>query len=101
MGGALFLGTNLTMTVIKIVENKYGSRPVARISEGGLHECVHICMHKHARLVGLGAYSSRKFLEMRCSEIASETKCRAVVAVWLAEYCIQFLVVLICICQAR
>ena len=29
-------------------------------------------MHKHGRVGGLGACSPRKFLEIRCSEIASE-----------------------------
>ena len=36
------------------------------------------------------------FREIRCSEIASEViwdRSRAVVAIWLVEYCIQFLAV--------
>ena len=43
------------------------------------------------------ACSSRKFLENRCSEIASEAilgqKQSGSIATWLAEYCIQFLTV--------
>ena len=60
-----------------------------------------VCMHKHARLGGVGTCFPRKILEMRCSEIASEAiwdKTRAVVATWLMKYCIQFLPVHICIC---
>ena len=38
---------------------------------------VYVCMH--GRLGGLGACSPRKFLEIRCSEIASEAILRAVI----------------------
>ena len=33
---------------------------------------VHVCMHKHARLGGLGACAPKKFFEIRCPKIASE-----------------------------
>ena len=33
---------------------------------------MNVCMHKDARLGGLGACSPRKILEIRCSEVASE-----------------------------
>ena len=33
---------------------------------------MYVWLHKHARLRGLGACSPRKFLEIRCSEMASE-----------------------------
>ena len=33
---------------------------------------LYVCMHKHARVGGLGACSPRKFLEIRSSEVASE-----------------------------
>ena len=63
---------------------------------------VYVCMPKVCKTRGgLGACSPRKILEIRCSEIPSEAiwdKTRAVVATWLAEYCIQFLAVHICIC---
>ena len=55
----------------------------------------------HMDLRGVGACSPRKILETRCSEIASETiwdKARAVVPTCLAEYCIQFFAVHVCIC---
>ena len=39
---------------------------------------VYLCMYKHAckhaRLGGLGVCSPRKFLDIRCSEIASEDR---------------------------
>ena len=64
--------------------------------------CMYACMHKHARLGGSGACSPRKILEIRCSEIAPETiwdKTRAIVTTWLAEYCIKFLAVHVCIAK--
>ena len=65
---------------------------------------VHVCIMymyacKHRRLGGSGCYP-RKCLEIRCSEIASEViwdRSRTVVATWLAEDCIQFSAVHICI----
>ena len=54
--------------------NNAKCRPIARIIRRGATwvSDVYVCMHKHARLGGLGAYSPRKFLGIRCSEIASE-----------------------------
>ena len=46
------------------------------------------------------ASSPRKFLEIRCTEIASEAilgQNTAIIATWLAEYCIQILAVDVCI----
>ena len=78
--------------------------PEPGFSEGGLHECGHVCMHKHARLGGIGGMLTQEicknFLKLDVLRPFWD-KNRAVVAVWLAEYCIQFLAVLICICQAR
>ena len=42
------------------------------MSKGGLHELLHIWMYEYARLGGSGGMPPRKFLEIRCSEIASE-----------------------------
>ena len=63
------------------------------------------CMYNNARLGGSGGMLPHEFfLEIICSEIASEAiwdRSRAVVAVyatWLAECCIQFLNVHVCIC---
>ena len=49
-------------------------RPVARIFRRGVAGvcCMHVCMQKHAIVVGLGTSCPRKFLENRCSEVASE-----------------------------
>ena len=48
-------------------------------------------------------HSPPEIFKIRCSEIASDAVCersRAVVATWLAEYCIQFLAVHVWICYA-
>ena len=47
-----------------------GNRPVVRIFRRGVTWMSDL--HKHARLVGSGGMLPRKFLETRCSEIASE-----------------------------
>ena len=36
---------------------------------------LYVCMYKHAKVRGPGACSPRKFLEIRCSKIASEQSC--------------------------
>ena len=62
---------------------------------------LYVCMHKYARLGGLGACFPRKFLEVRSSEIASEAilgQEQSHNSYMLAEYCIQFLAVHVCIC---
>ena len=52
---------------------------------------------------GLGAGSPRKFLENRCSEIASKAtsgqKQSRSSYTWFVQYCIQLLALLVCICQ--
>ena len=72
-------------------------RPVARIFRRGVTWMSDLRKHACKTRGGLGACSPRKFFEIRCSEIASEAifghRSTAVVAIWLAEYCIQFLAV--------
>ena len=61
-----------------------------------------VCMHKHVRVGGSVGCPPRKFLEIRCSEIASEAilgQKQNRIATWLAEYCIQFLAVHVRICD--
>ena len=56
---------------------------------GPSYACIRL---KGFECMPLSACSPRKFLEIRCSdEIASESRSRAVVATWLAEYFIQFM----------
>ena len=60
------------------------------------------CMHEHVRLGRSGGMFPQEILQIRWSEVASEAiwdKTRTVGAAWLAEYCIQFLGVHVCICM--
>ena len=81
------------------------TRPVARICRRGVTWMldVYVHIHKHARLGGSGGMSPQKIFEIRCSEIASEAtlgqkQSRSSRYTWFAQYCIQFLVVHVCIC---
>ena len=86
---------------------KHNIRPVARTFRRRVTwlSVVYVCMYKHTRSMTRGAWGHAppgKFLEIRCSEIASEAilgdRNRAVVATWLMENCIQVLTVHLCIC---
>ena len=62
---------------------------------------MHVWMHKYPSMQK--EFSPRKFLEIRYSETASEAilgqkLSRSSYMIWLAEYCIQFLAVHVCIC---
>ena len=60
-------------------------------------------MHKPARLGGSGGMLPGNFFKLDAMRLLLRPfwdRSRAVVAAWLAEYCIQFLAVHICICYA-
>ena len=80
------------------------SRPVARIFRRGV-TCVsdvNVYMHKHARLGGSGGMLSQKiFYKLDALRLLLRPfwdRNRAVVAIWIAEYCIRFLAVHVCVC---